>query len=278
MGRKTTLGWIEIGQDDYRRSMVRALDEGGIVWEGKTKYATLDELLRDLETGLANWMKENVCPRSTQNTQRQSHAPRHPCGVPESRPWRSFVAGKFAGGGRNPESNVNPDLTGFGHLSGLKHGGNLMTNEPTNQPTVQPTEQPTSQQKTADAWREVGKQFEALGNSLASAFRTAWEDENTRRHVHEMQTGLETMVNEVSRAIKETAESPEGQKARIEAERAAQSLRAAGEKTWQESKPQLVSALRQLSAELQKTITRLEEEAKPTETEGTEGDLPPLSF
>jgi hypothetical protein len=52
-------GWIDIGQDDYRRSMVRVLDEGGLVWEGKTRYATLDELLLDLETGLANWMQEN---------------------------------------------------------------------------------------------------------------------------------------------------------------------------------------------------------------------------
>ena len=52
-------GWIEIGQDDESHSMVRALDEGGLVWEGRTKYKTLDELWRDLEIGLANWMQEN---------------------------------------------------------------------------------------------------------------------------------------------------------------------------------------------------------------------------
>jgi gas vesicle protein len=127
------------------------------------------------------------------------------------------------------------------------------------------TKEPTS--PTADAWREVGKQFEALGNSLANAFRTAWQDEHTRRHMHEMQTGLETMVNEIGDAIKETSESPEGHKARVEAERAAQSLRAAGQKTWQEAKPQLVTALRQLNAELQKTITRLEEEAQASAAE-----------
>jgi hypothetical protein len=38
---------------------VRALDEGGMVWEGKTRYATLDELLQDLEKGLAAWLKES---------------------------------------------------------------------------------------------------------------------------------------------------------------------------------------------------------------------------
>ena len=28
-----TQGWIEIGQDEYSTSLVRALDEGGMVWE-----------------------------------------------------------------------------------------------------------------------------------------------------------------------------------------------------------------------------------------------------
>jgi len=28
-------GWIEIGYDDYQRSFIRALDSGGMVWEGR---------------------------------------------------------------------------------------------------------------------------------------------------------------------------------------------------------------------------------------------------
>jgi len=122
---------------------------------------------------------------------------------------------------------------------------------------------------TGEVWHEVGKQFEVLGNSLANAFRTMWEDENTRSHMHEMQNGLETMINEVNKAIKEAAQSPQAHKARTEAGKAAQSVRTAGEKTWQETRPQLVSALRQLSAELQKTITKLEEQTKPSASEGT---------
>ena len=35
-------GWIEIGHDDFSRSMVRALDIGGMIWEGKPRYPTLD--------------------------------------------------------------------------------------------------------------------------------------------------------------------------------------------------------------------------------------------
>jgi hypothetical protein len=51
-------GWIEIGHDDMSRSFGRALDEGGLVWEGQDDYATLDDALRALEAGLAAWMRE----------------------------------------------------------------------------------------------------------------------------------------------------------------------------------------------------------------------------
>ena len=51
-------GWIEIGYDDMSRSFVRALDEGGLLWEGQEDDATLDDALRDLEAGLAVWMRE----------------------------------------------------------------------------------------------------------------------------------------------------------------------------------------------------------------------------
>jgi hypothetical protein len=50
-------GWIEIGRDDTSRSLVRALDLGGLVWEGATEYATVDEALAALEAGLAEWME-----------------------------------------------------------------------------------------------------------------------------------------------------------------------------------------------------------------------------
>lgn len=42
-----------MGQDDFSRSFVRALDIGGMVWEGESSYASVDEALRALETGLA---------------------------------------------------------------------------------------------------------------------------------------------------------------------------------------------------------------------------------
>ena len=51
-------GWIEIGQDDYSQSFVRALDMGGMVWEGKPKYKSVDAALDDLEAALEKIIEE----------------------------------------------------------------------------------------------------------------------------------------------------------------------------------------------------------------------------
>ena len=51
-------GWVEIGHN-YGASMARVLDYGGQVWEGKRKYASLEEVLKALDQGIADWVKEN---------------------------------------------------------------------------------------------------------------------------------------------------------------------------------------------------------------------------
>lgn len=52
-------GWIEIGRDDYSRSLVRVLDIGGMVWEGEEGYETVDEALSEAEAAISAWLKEN---------------------------------------------------------------------------------------------------------------------------------------------------------------------------------------------------------------------------
>jgi hypothetical protein len=46
-------GWIELGRDDYSRSFVRVLDIGGLVWEGKERYETVDEALFEADEAIA---------------------------------------------------------------------------------------------------------------------------------------------------------------------------------------------------------------------------------
>lgn len=52
-------GWIEIGSDEYSRSLVRALDPGGMVWESDSAIESIDEALQELEKELKSWFKKN---------------------------------------------------------------------------------------------------------------------------------------------------------------------------------------------------------------------------
>ena len=116
-----------------------------------------------------------------------------------------------------------------------------------------------SQQTFENSWNEVGRQFKALGESLAQTMRTAWQNEETQRQLQEVRTGLESMVKDVEKAIKDSAETPQGQQIRQDVNRAAGSLRTAGEQTVQEVRPHLIDALQKVNAELQKMVDRMEE-------------------
>ena len=128
-----------------------------------------------------------------------------------------------------------------------------MTTENTNQ-----TNPDGAPHTSSEAWQEVGKQFQTMGESLATAFRSAWNDEQNRKKVQEMRTGLESMLNDVGKALDETAKSPQAQQAKVEARKTAESLKAATEHTAQELRPLILDALRKLNDELAKFVTRME--------------------
>jgi dsDNA-specific endonuclease/ATPase MutS2 len=127
----------------------------------------------------------------------------------------------------------------------------------------------THQREPEDAWREVGRQFEALGESLSRAVRAAWESEETQQYVSSMQEGLEKMAGEIDRTVQEAGESEQAKRLRAEAQKTATSLRQAGEQTWQEARPQLLIALRKANAELRRLIENLEQKQS---TEGPTSD------
>jgi hypothetical protein len=52
-------GYLEVGPTEGSRSFVRALDDGGLVWEGATSYPSLEAALEALEEALARWLAEN---------------------------------------------------------------------------------------------------------------------------------------------------------------------------------------------------------------------------
>jgi hypothetical protein len=49
-------GYQRLSRPIFYRPFVRALDIGGMVWEGLGHYPTLDEALPALDSALAEWM------------------------------------------------------------------------------------------------------------------------------------------------------------------------------------------------------------------------------
>jgi chaperonin cofactor prefoldin len=129
-----------------------------------------------------------------------------------------------------------------------------MTDETVNTPNPeQASDQPT--QTLEDSWKEVGKQFEALGQGIAQAFRAAVNSGQAR----EMKGSLESMMHDISKAIEDASATPEGHKLREETNRTVDTLRAAGEHTVREARPHVISALKQLNDELQKLVNKIEQ-------------------
>jgi len=114
-------------------------------------------------------------------------------------------------------------------------------------------------QHVDESWREVGRQFEALGSALAQAFRSAWTHVESKPEAQQVKEGLESMVREVGQAIEEAASTQEAQKVKEEAKRAVESLRVAGEQTVEEVRPQLLTALKKVNEELQKLIEQMDQ-------------------
>jgi hypothetical protein len=53
-------GWIQLGHDDMGRSFVRALDDGGLEWDGAASYACINDALQALDAGLATGLRDQL--------------------------------------------------------------------------------------------------------------------------------------------------------------------------------------------------------------------------
>ena len=117
------------------------------------------------------------------------------------------------------------------------------------------TEQPPNSKA---AWEEVGKQFEALGKSIAGAFGAAWQDPNNRTELEKIKASIKQMADDVENAVSQAANSEKGQQIKTDVEKAAQSLAEGARETYDEVKPQVTSALKQVGDELTRLVNRFE--------------------
>jgi len=127
-----------------------------------------------------------------------------------------------------------------------------MAEEFSNETGASGAEQPQSE--TRQAWEEVGHQCEQLVKSLAEAFAVSWESEETQRQFSLVKDRLESLADDVSATVEKSAASPEAQKMKLEAHKAAEAARQTTEKVVEEARPRITAALKQMNAELQKLI------------------------
>jgi ElaB/YqjD/DUF883 family membrane-anchored ribosome-binding protein len=117
------------------------------------------------------------------------------------------------------------------------------------------TEQPPNSKA---AWEEVGKQFEVLGKSIAGAFGAAWQDPNNRVELEKIKASVKKMADDLETAVGQAASSDKGQQIKADVEKAAQSLAESARETFDEVKPQVTSALKQVGDELTRLVNRFE--------------------
>ena len=123
-------------------------------------------------------------------------------------------------------------------------------------------ERPQARPSTDESWQEVGRQFESLGATLAQALRSTWSHIESNVDAQQVKASLETLLHDVGKAVEDVAATPEAQKLKDEANRAAESLRIAGKQTVEESRPQIISALKQVNDELQKLIDKMDHKSE----------------
>jgi ElaB/YqjD/DUF883 family membrane-anchored ribosome-binding protein len=108
-----------------------------------------------------------------------------------------------------------------------------------------------------DAWKQVGEQFATLGESIAGAFKGAWNSESNQQVAGSVRDGLKSLAHSVAQAIDDAAASPEGQKFREDAEQFVSSAHDAGKQAVQDARPHILSALEQVNQSLKDLISQL---------------------
>lgn len=128
-------------------------------------------------------------------------------------------------------------------------------------------------------WDAVAKDFQRLGESIAEAVKSAWQNETTQRQVHDMQEGLHSLTEQVGEAVEEAKQTITSEEVKTEVKKTAEEVKGLGSKVYSETKPVLLDVLKTLDEGIRKMIERME--AAPTKPEApkaeTEETPPPAS-
>jgi chromosome segregation ATPase len=118
-----------------------------------------------------------------------------------------------------------------------------------------------SKNELAEAWREVGAQFQQLGTRLASALRRSWEasgsESASTETMRNLRDDLREAANRVDHVIQDvSAETADERSATLRA------TRRASEQSLEEARMLTAATLKKLNKQLDHLVRRLEEDER----------------
>ena len=132
-----------------------------------------------------------------------------------------------------------------------------MTEETKNQDQDQP--------KASDAWSEVGRQVQTLGETLAAAFKATIQDEQVQQHLDRVQSDLNAAGEQISQKAKEASDSMKNMNVDEETRKIGEEVQATGRDLADEIQPHLINALKKIQTGIDQIVDNLgSEAAQPT--------------
>ncbi len=132
---------------------------------------------------------------------------------------------------------------------------------------------------SSSQWDAAAKDFQRLGESIAEAVKSAWENETTQRQMNDLKEGLHSMTEQVGQVVEEARQTITSDDVKAEVHKAANDVKGFGDKMYGEAKPVLLDMLKALDDGLKKMIDHLEAAAQPQSepapASSVENDSPP---
>ena len=114
----------------------------------------------------------------------------------------------------------------------------------------------TAQQE--NQWDAVAKDFQALGETMAGAIKSAWTNESTQSQVKDLKHGLQNMADQVGHALDEAKDTINNNEVKGEFKKATTEVKDFGGKVYSESKPFFLDVLKSINAGIASMIDKLE--------------------
>lgn len=112
--------------------------------------------------------------------------------------------------------------------------------------------------KQENQWDAVAKDFQALGETIATAIKSVWTNESTQSQVSDLKTGLQNMADQVGHAIDEAKETVTSDEVKGEFKKATTEVKDFGGKVYSESKPFFLDVLKSINESIESMIEKLE--------------------